>query len=96
MADEKSILPLDAKASFFIIQNSVFDILQFKLCTVDLYIKMLVNFGEVATVPTVAVFYGHMLLFTHVRYCPSFAKNFCLCNYKLHVSFFSIIFTCCT
>jgi hypothetical protein len=65
-----SILPLDAKTSFFIVQNSVFDILQFKLCTVHLSIKIF-NFGEVATVPTLTVFHRHMLLFTHVRCYPS-------------------------
>jgi hypothetical protein len=76
------------KTSFFIVQNSVFDILQFKLCAVHLSIKIF-NFGEVATVPTLTVFHRHMLLFTHVRCYPSApvaffqtsmsGKNVCVC-----------------
>jgi hypothetical protein len=96
MGDEKSILPLDAKASFFIVQNSIFDILQFKLCTVHLSIKIF-NFGEVATIPAVTGFHIHMSLFTHVRYCTTsffFPKTFAcaIINCMFHfLALFSLV-----
>jgi hypothetical protein len=75
MGDKKSILLLDAKASFFIVQNLVFDILQFKLCTVHLSIKIF-NFGEVATVPALTGF-PHTHVTVHPRPLPSIRTCYC-------------------